>query len=471
MSFKTIRELLTHEIAELVGGSAFIFGIRVSGAVVTLLTQWLLVQWMGAAELGKYVFAFSIASVVGFASTLGLPAAAMRIIPQSLAKGENGLAAGFLRATVSIVLPVSLSLAVVTALLSLAVQASDPLTMIVAACLIPFLATLSGANEIGRSIYLVASTFVPTMLMRHVFLLIGLCGLYVLGVRLTATLTICVLLVVVAGIAWSQFTFIRREAAKVIGDSKPRYENKRWLAIALPLVIVFGFTGFFFEINIALAGAFLPSADLAVYNLSFQIANLIAFFMVAVGYQFGPHASRLLGEGNLIALQRLVSRTAHVRFIFALGAFTVLALVGPFVLSLFGEAFVEDGHTALLILAATQVVAGVAGPVAMLQGIIGMERAAIGISAIAMAVDIVLTPFLVSGLGINGAALAVLVTMSLWHVLFVIAMLRTSPIDPTVLRVGSALAGAMRKRGSSSTGKTETRVSYWHRRNHPQRDL
>jgi O-antigen/teichoic acid export membrane protein len=445
MALEKIRGLLKHEMAGLLGGSAFIFGIRLAGAAVTFLTQWLLVHWMGAAELGKYVFAFSLASILAFVSTLGLPVAAMRVVPQALAKGENGLAEGFLRRTISIVLPASLALAAITLSATLAVSsgssAADATTLIVAACLIPFLAALGAQNDIGRSIYLVASTFVPNMLLRHLFLLAGVSGFFYAGVQLNAALTMSVLLVTVAVLTVGQFLYIRRKARVVIGNPAPRYETKSWVAMALPLVIVFGFTGFFLEINMALAGAFLPSADLAVYNLSFQIANLIAFFLVAVGYQFGPYASHLLGEGNLPALQRLISHTANIRFIFAIFMFALLALVGPFVLGIFGEAFVTGGYNALLILAGTQVVAGVAGPVAVLQSIIGMERPAIIISAFAVAADVILTPILVSQFGIDGAALAVLATMTIWNGLFAIAILRNSPLDPTVLGLGGLLLG------------------------------
>jgi O-antigen/teichoic acid export membrane protein len=249
------------------------------------------------------------------------------------------------------------------------------------------------------------------------------------------------LLFVVACLSCSQFFIIRREARRVIGNPQPVYQVKKWIKMALPLVIVFGFTSFFFEINVALAGAFLSSADLAVYNLAFQIANLIAFFLIAVGYQFGPHASRLFGEGNIPALQRLVSHTTHVRLGFAAAMFAGVALIGPFVLGLFGEEFARDGYTALLILAATQVIAGAAGPLAVLQGIIGMERPAVAISAIAIVADFAMTPFLVGAFGINGAACAVLATMTIWNTLFVLAMLRSAPIDPTVLRLGSRSVG------------------------------
>ena len=48
------------ELSGLVGGSAFFFISRVAGAVLAYVTQIVLARWMGATELGAYVFAFSL---------------------------------------------------------------------------------------------------------------------------------------------------------------------------------------------------------------------------------------------------------------------------------------------------------------------------------------------------------------------------------------------------------------------------
>lgn len=432
-----LRRVLKPELAALLSESTFIFGIRVLGAVLTFVTQLLLVRWMGAADLGKYVLTFSIASLVGFVSTLGMPVAAMRFVPQALAKGERGLVAGFLHSTIGVLIVSSCLCAAVMIALSfvLDLPPSGPSreTLIFGALLIPVFAALSGQNEIGRALFLMGSTFLPNMLLRHVFFLVGIAGLILLGVHLNAAWAMATLLVAAVLVAAGQFPFIRAQAAALIGDANPQRQTKTWLQVALPLVIVFGFTGYFLEINVAIAGAFLTSANLAVYSLSFQIANLIAFFLVAVGYQFAPHASRLYGEGNIDELQALISRTARVQLMFAFAMFGGLAIAGPVILGIFGPEFANGGYHALLILALSPIVAGLTGPVVVLQGIIGLERPAIFISAAAICLDLVLTPMLISRFGLIGAALAVLITMSFWNILLAVAIIRETPIDPTFL--------------------------------------
>lgn len=436
MNLKKLNELLKHEFAVLLGGSAFIFSMRLVGAALTFLTQLLLVKWMGAEELGRFVFAFSIASVLAWVSTLGMPVTATRFVPQAVAKGRLGIAAGFFRKTISIVLTSTLVISTITMIVVFIVAWDAPgdelLTLALGTLLIPFLAALMSQNDAGRSIYLVTTTFLPNMLLRHVFLLFGVVGLFSMGITVNAAWTMGVLLVSVAILAIGQFFFVRNAVRKVIGDAKPEYDTRTWLQSALPMVVIFGFTGFFLEINVSLAGAFLPRADLAVYNLAFQIANLIAFFLVAVGYQFGPHASRLYAEGQMDALQTLVSRTAQIRFGFAAAMFVGLAVVGSWILGIFGEKF-AGGYEALLILAGTQLVAGVVGPVAVLQNVLGLQKSAIVVSIVAIATDLVLTPILATQYGIEGAAFAVLITMVIWNLMMLIAIIRNTAIEPSIL--------------------------------------
>jgi O-antigen/teichoic acid export membrane protein len=459
MNLKRLNELLKHEFAVLLGGSTFIFSIRLVGAGLTFLTQLLLLKWMGAEELGRFVFAFAIASVLAWISTLGVPVAATRFVPQAIAKGRKGLAAGYFISAAAIVATAAITVTVLASVVIVFTSWDAPgdefLTLILGVMLVPFLSAMMAQNDTGRSIYLVTTTFLPNMLLRHVMLLAGVATLHFLGVKLNAAWTMGVLLASVATLAIGQFFFIRRAALRVIGKPTPEYNVKEWVAAGLPLVVVFGFTGFFLEINVALAGAFLSRADLAVYNLAFQIANLIAFFLVAVGYQFGPHASRLYGEGKMDALQTLVSRTAHIRIAFATAMFAGLALVGSWILGLFSPAF-EAGYTALLILAGTQVVSGIAGPVAVLQNILGLQRSAVIVSVSAIVLDLALTPILATQFGIDGAAMAVLITMTIWNVLMLIAVIRNTAIEPSVFALRNVF-GTPHRAGASLEADNSTR--------------
>jgi O-antigen/teichoic acid export membrane protein len=371
--------------------------------------------------------------VLAWVSTLGVPAAATRFVPQAIAQGRLGLAAGFFRTSALVVATSSVCVALVgsalVAIFAWNASGNEFQTMILGMLLVPFLAALIAQNDAGRSIYLLTPALLPNILLRQAVLLVGVTGLHLLGVELNAAWTMGVLLVSVAALATGQFVFIRRAVNKVTGAATPEYRSREWIMAGLPLVVAFGFSGFFLEINVALAGAFLSHADLAVFNLAFQITNLIGSFLIAIGYQFGPHASRLYGQGKLDELQTMISRTSQIRFIFAVAMFIGVAVSGELILGLFKF---ESGYVALMILACSQLVAGIVGPVSVLRNVFGLQRWAIAVSAISVALDLALMALLATEFGIEGAALSVLATVTVWNVLTLVTVIRNTAIEPSV---------------------------------------
>ena len=104
------------EFARLISGSAFIFFYRLFGAAVTFLTQVLLARWMGAAELGIYVLAFSWCILLSTLSTGGFRIASIRFIGEGLAASRPGYIAGYVKRSRQIVIILSLAVAILGSL-------------------------------------------------------------------------------------------------------------------------------------------------------------------------------------------------------------------------------------------------------------------------------------------------------------------------------------------------------------------
>jgi O-antigen/teichoic acid export membrane protein len=69
-----------HGATQRMAGTAFV--IRVTGAITLFLSQILLARWMGSAEFGIYVYAWTWLQMVGDIIHLGLPLTAQRTIPE-----------------------------------------------------------------------------------------------------------------------------------------------------------------------------------------------------------------------------------------------------------------------------------------------------------------------------------------------------------------------------------------------------
>jgi O-antigen/teichoic acid export membrane protein len=99
---------MRNELLKLARGSSFVFACRLTGAVLVFLTQILLARWMGAAELGIYVLAFSWCSLLAIIAGLGYPTASLRIIGHCLAHDDRHHIRGFIRQAATAVLLVVL---------------------------------------------------------------------------------------------------------------------------------------------------------------------------------------------------------------------------------------------------------------------------------------------------------------------------------------------------------------------------
>src|SRR5919112_6352402 len=83
-----------HGAIQRMADTAFI--IRVVGAVTIFLSQILLARWMGSAEFGIYVYAWTWLQMIGDIIHLGLPLTAQRTVPEYTQRGDLDGLRGFL---------------------------------------------------------------------------------------------------------------------------------------------------------------------------------------------------------------------------------------------------------------------------------------------------------------------------------------------------------------------------------------
>lgn len=436
--------LIRSDFARLLGGSSYIYALRITGAAITFATQILLARWMGAAELGAYVFAFSASMVLGFTATLGFPAAAQIFIPQSLVKGRPDLAQGFAIRSRQIVL---ISSCVVGALLSAGAALyywpdlwrAAPLML--SGLATPVIAILLLNESVCRSIDLIALAILPNMIVRQVIHLALIAGLVLAGYALSAPLVMGILVAITAASALGQTMILRGPLNRATGGAAPSFETETWMRTSLPLLMMMAYSGYQMEVNIVIAGLYLGDEQRAIYNAAWRIANIAGFFFIAVGFQIGPEVSRLVGAGNKQALQRLIARATLIRFLYALGVVAAVWILGHYVLSLFGPVFLA-GESPLSILVLTQLIMGAFGPTSHILAVTGHQNHSAVIFSVATAVMIVLTAVLTPLIGMEGSALAVIATTVGWNAYMYWLVVRDVGIHPTILSVRHALPTA-----------------------------
>lgn len=193
-------------------------------------------------------------------------------------------------------------------------------------------------------------------------------------------------------------------------------ESKRWWRFALPWVMISLATDFFFDLDVLFLSVLLSPHELAVFGVIARMFALTAFGVTAVYAVLLPDMFeaeakndrkeflRQLGDANLVA-----SGCAVVLII-------MLGVFGPLILWLFGNDFAE-GATPLLILSLILLVRAVVGPTSLILSINNHPWASLPAIGAGLGALSALNVWLVPLWGLNGAAVAALVSVLIWNIL------------------------------------------------------
>ncbi|MGH6882828.1 MAG: lipopolysaccharide biosynthesis protein, partial [Hypericibacter sp.] len=337
--------------------SALVFLLRVGGTALTYVTYILLARWMGAAELGNYVFAFSACMVMSSLTTLGYPASAVRFVRQAAARDQRGEVAGFLKRgnQLSFVASIIAMLGGLGFLWWRQGTGGMDGALALAFVGVPLFAILQLHSSYAQSISNFTAAFLPSNFLRQLFLLLIVVAWQLLWGGLSASLVMLFTVAMLPLLLLGQHVYIDRGLKPLRTGASPTYRTWFWTRTSLELQLLVLFTTYFQEMSLTIAGFFLPSEDMAVYSACFRTANLISFGLYAINAILSPQASHLIANKNSAGLQSLVARATQLRFWPSLAAVAVLVVAGPQILHIFGPDFAR-GQVTLIILGVSQLV-------------------------------------------------------------------------------------------------------------------
>lgn len=159
------------------------------------------------------------------------------------------------------------------------------------------------------------------------------------------------------------------------------------------------------QVDLLIAGAFLPLDDIGHYVVALRLAALVGLVLVSANISFAPKVSgvyRTEGLDAAITMARGQTRLV-VPLTLAMGA--LVAILGYPLLMIFGPSFVV-AYTALLLLVAGQVGVVLFGPIGIFLNMTMGHREMAAVTVISLVVGLAASVFLIPTLGIAGAAIA-----------------------------------------------------------------
>ena len=391
-------------------GAASALVVNAVGVGLAFLTQLVLARTLGVEAFGVYVFVLAWVNILTFCSTLGYETGLLRFVASYRAREQWSLVRAVIHHAELRVLLASAAVAAVGAVSILALRArlqpelAD--TFLVGFLIVPAWACLRVRSSIARAFGRIASALAPDRAVREgVVLMVALSmGAVSLSTMSSSVAMSAMLAGTLVGLALVTLTVHRakprqlRQAHDVDGD-------RDWSRTCWTLMAVAGLQIFWSRSSIIIVGLFVDQASSGVYAAATQIAQLVAFPLVAINVLFAPTISALHTREDHSDLQSAITTTSWWTALAGLATAVPLFVLAPQMMALFGPAFV-GGAGVLQILLIGQVINAAAGSVVNLLTMTGNERSAAVAFGCVIALHLPLSAVLSATYGLVGAAAA-----------------------------------------------------------------
>ena len=154
--------------------------------------------------------------------------------------------------------------------------------------------------------------------------------------------------------------------------------------------------------------------QIAYYSVSVKLAMLTTLALMSVNIVIAPRIAEIYENQKKQKLQKLIKHSTRIIFLISICVLSVLFFFSEEILGLFGQGYVI-ANNALLFLLAAQFFNAVSGPGAIYLNMTGRQKTLNKILVSALIINISLNFYLIHTLGINGAAIATLVSLIIWN--------------------------------------------------------
>ncbi len=398
MPLKTLKSKLARpDNREFIGASLVAFTVRILGALAGFVATFCIARGLGAEESGYYFLAFSIVSVLAAVSRGGMDNTIIRFVAASPEQ-----ASGVYRNATIFALLLSLTVAGILVLgaefFSYRVFDKPALAPVLRAMALGILGlglfTLA-ANALQGLRHVAASIFILNIAINLALVLAVMGAGISTATMLGYAYTVSAVLIAVLGSSLFFYYLPVQSAEKV--------NWKAMLESALPLWAVVVMSQLAQWSGQFVAGAYLPSTDVAQLAVAQRTAMLSSFVLIAINLVVAPRFAAFYKAGQLEELASLAKKAVMMTSLLALPIIALMMLAPGFIMGLFGSDFVH-GARLLQILAVGQFVNVITGSVGFLLMMSGHEKDMRNVTLVSGTLALILTWYLTAKFGVTGAA-------------------------------------------------------------------
>ncbi|MBV7269162.1 flippase [Winogradskyella luteola] len=184
---------------------------------------------------------------------------------------------------------------------------------------------------------------------------------------------------------------------------------KKILKLSTPMMISSSFLLISSWTDVLMLGAMVSESDVGVYNAAFKLGSLVLIVVAAVNTVLSPKISKLFEGKNIEGIKKEVQKATKLISFLSLPIVVFMIIFRKPILGLFGEEFIS-GQLVLVIVSLGMLFNAMSGSVGQILNMTIYQKQFRNFTFICAFTNIILNYFLILKYGIEGAALASLIS-------------------------------------------------------------
>lgn len=405
---------------EIFHGSLIILAARVGNAIFQLGINFLVARYFGSPVVGVLAIINSVFTIASIFTLVGTNTAILRLLPEISTKYSAEAAGEVQHHIHRLVLFLSSAISLVTICVIFIWQmipnsGNERFSIfLIAAAVLPMYSLTRLSTETlraqQRTVPYAFAHILPSL--TNLLFLIPVMVLYPRPEAPLIALVSSMLLVflLTRGMAFSHFPkrseATHRESIPSIGDI---------IRLSLPMGFSMGMQLVMDNMDLLLIGLILSESDAGVYNIASKLSLLTGFIITSINAVSSSRFSQMYFSDQLTDLLNLAKKSSRLIFWTSLPILLILAIFGRVILGIFGQEF-TTGYTVLLILVSAEFINAAGGSVGVFLNMTGSHIIYRNILTVAALINITINLILIPTLGILGAGIASLVSLTIINV-------------------------------------------------------
>lgn len=422
---KVKKKILTDiHLFELIKGASISLIFQVFGIGIGYTFVFLLSKNYGAEGMGIFSLSFAVLNVFVLFGKFGLDTATVKLTSEYASKnnfeGIKDIYFKILRVMVPINLILTCLLFVIAPYLAEHIFHKEYLTkyfQIISLGILPMSLRFLNANNLRAVKQITAYSFLQSIALYLIASILLLLSIVLQYNSIDLVLYIVVFSLFIGMIISFIFWFQKSQLIKI--KKKEVVSLKRIFKISTPMLIASSIMLVMSWSDTIMLGMFRTESEVGIYNIAYKISTIVLLVFMAVSTVSASKFASAYGQKDIEEFKKIAFKSTRLIVIFSLPIYLFILIFHKYLLSLFGEEFVI-GTWALMFLVTGQFIKSVFGTLDYMLQMSNQQKSLMFYALISALINIILNFVLIKKYGINGAAIASMISIIIYQfILFI----------------------------------------------------